>query len=347
MGAASSPNVHDQSMPFTVSLSCRIAIVLMLAIAPVCHAAASQPELSSDAQAFIREMAERHGFNAESLAASFRRAKFRESIIRAMDAPSTALPWYEFRQRHVNDARLEGGLRFWKENAAVLERAAEEFRVPPEIMVATIGIETNFGRHTGSIAVLDALTTLAFGYPRRAKFFRGELEQFLLLARENDWNPGAVKGSFAGAIGVPQFMPSSYRKYAVDFDGDGHRDLRKFVDAIGSVASYYQRHGWQQGAPVIVPVEVGDTVLDAMLAAGIAPHTTVAEFRRRGVVPLEAVADDAMAALIGVETENGMRYWLGLNNFYVITRYNRSINYAMVVQELAATLSYRRSSARP
>src|SRR5690606_10618714 len=122
---------------------------------------------------------------------------------------------------------LEGGLRFWKEHAATLERAAEEFRVPPEIIVATIGIETNFGRHAGNVAVLDALTTLAFGYPRRAKFFRGELEQFLLLARENGWKLNAVKGSFAGAIGVPQFMPGSYRKYAVDFDGDGHRDLRK------------------------------------------------------------------------------------------------------------------------
>jgi membrane-bound lytic murein transglycosylase B len=262
-----------------------------------------------------------------------------------MDAPATALPWHEFRPRHITDARIKAGLQFWTENQVLLEKAAAEFRVPPEMVVATIGVETIYGRRTGTIGVLDALTTLAFSYPRRAEFFRGELENYLLLARENSIPLNSLKGSFAGAIGIPQFMPSSYRKYAVDFDGDGIRDLRRVADAVGSVANYYRQFGWREGEAVIVPVDVGDTVLDALLAAGIAPHTTVAEFRKRGIVPLEPAPDDALATLFMVQSEAGPRYWLGLNNFYVITRYNRSINYAMAVHELAVSLRRQRQAS--
>ena len=320
-------------------------ILLMLAAAADGHAAESRIELPAETQTFVQDMVERHGFERPALERVFRESKFMAFIIRAMDAPSTALPWHEFRARHVNDARIAGGLKFWNANADVLERAAATYQVPPEIIVATIGIETMYGRNTGNVNVLDALTTLAFSYPRRADFFRGELEQFLLLARENGWKLNAVRGSFAGAIGVPQFIPSSYRKYAVDFDGDGHRDLRQVADAVGSVAHYYRQFGWQQGGAVVVPVDVGGTTLEPLLAAGLVPHTTVAEFRKHGVVPLEPVADDALATLVATETEIGPRYWLGLNNFYVITRYNRSINYAMVVQELAWTLRQQRLRA--
>jgi membrane-bound lytic murein transglycosylase B len=319
--------------------------ILLLLAAAAGHAAAPRAALAPEVQAFVEQMVERHGFERGMLARTLGNTKFLDSVVRAMEAPATALPWHEFRQRHIGDARLQGGLRFWAENAAVLERAAAEYRVPPELIVATIGIETVYGRRTGSFSVLDALTTLAFGYPQRAAFFRDELEQFLLLARENGWKTEAVKGSFAGAIGVPQFLPSSYRKYAVDFDGDGRRDLRRNADAIGSVANYYREFGWQSGAPVLVPVDVGGTALDPLLAAGIAPHATVAEFGKRGVVPLEPVPDDTRAALIAAESAAGMRYWLGLNNFYVITRYNRSINYALVVQELAASLREQRGRA--
>lgn len=309
--------------------------------------ATPRAELAPEARQFAQDMAERHGFAPEALESLLRNAKFLSSIIRAMDAPSTALPWHEFRARQINDARLEGGLRFWAEHAATLERAAAEYAVPPEIIVATIGIETLYGRNTGRVNVLDALVTLAFGYPRRAGFFRGELEQFLLLTRENGWPPNAVRGSFAGAIGVPQFLPSSYRKYAVDFDGDGRRDLRQVADAIGSVANYYRQFGWQQGAPVIIPADVGGSTLDALLGAGLAPHTAVAEFRKRGVLPLEPVPDELMAALITAESDAGPRYWLALNNFYVITRYNRSINYALTVHEMAVMLRQQRSRALP
>ncbi len=318
-------------------------IVLMLTVFPATHAAG----LNADAQAFVQEMAERHGFQRETLERMLRGTKFLSSIIRAMDTPSTSLPWREFRPRHVNDARFEGGLRFWAEHAALLERAAAEYRVAPEIIVATIGIETLYGRNTGRVSVLDALATLAFGYPRRAAFFRGELEQFLLLARENGWPPDSVRGSFAGAIGVPQFLPSSYRKYAVDFDGDGRRDLRGVADAIGSVANYYREFGWRMGEPVVIPADPGGSELDPLLAAGIAPHLAVGEFRKRGVLPLDPVADDMPAALIVVEADTGPRHFLALNNFYVITRYNRSINYAMAVHELAAMLRQLRGRAKP
>lgn len=304
-----------------------------------------RPGLEPEVRAFVQDMADRHGFDRAALERTFRETRFLGSIIRAMDAPATALPWHEFRLRHVTDGRIKAGMQFWTEYQALLEKAAAEFRVPPELIVATIGVETIYGRRTGTIGVLDALTTLAFGYPRRAEFFRGELEQYLLLARENGIPLSALKGSFAGAIGIPQFMPSSYRKYAVDFDGDGVRDLRQAADAIGSVANYYRRFGWREGEPVIVPVDVGDTVLDAMLAGGIAPHLAVAEFRKRGIVPLEPVPEEMLATLFTVQSEAGPRYWLGLNNFYVITRYNRSINYAMAVHELATSLRRQRSAA--
>lgn len=342
--AISAQLVHNEPMHCFFPLIRGFGILLLLASAAG-HAAAPRAALAPEVQAFVEQMVERHGFERETLVRTLRGAKFLDSVVRAMEAPATALPWHEFRQRHIGDARIQGGLRFWAENAVVLERAAAEYRVPPELIVATIGIETVYGRRTGSFSVLDALVTLAFGYPQRAAFFRDELEQFLLLARENGWKTEAVKGSFAGAIGVPQFLPSSYRKYAVDFDGDGRRDLRRNADAIGSVANYYREFGWQSGAPVIVPVDVGETALDPLLAAGIAPHATVAEFGKRGVVPLEPVPDDARAALIAAESAAGMRYWLGLNNFYVITRYNRSINYALVVQELAASLREQRGRA--
>lgn len=318
----------------------------LLLVAAQAAIAAAPTGLESEVRAFVQEMAERHGFERAALEKAFRETRFLGSIVKAMDAPATALPWHEFRTRHITDARIKGGLQFWAEHQVLLEQAAAAYRVPPELIIATIGVETIFGRRTGNVGVLDALTTLAFGYPRRADFFRGELEQFLLLARENGLALNSVKGSFAGAIGIPQFMPSSYRKYAVDFDGDGVRDLRRVADTIGSVANYYRQFGWREGESAIVPVDVGDTALDALLAAGIAPHMAIAEFRKRGVVPQEPVTDDAAAAsLFSVQIEAGTRYWLGLNNFYVITRYNRSINYAMVVNELAVVLRRQRNAS--
>lgn len=262
-----------------------------------------------------------------------------------MSAPSTARPWHEFRNRYIDATRIAGGVKFWEENAAALLRASREYGVPEEIIVATIGIETFYGRNTGTVKVIDALATLAFEFPARAELFRGELEEYLLLAREAGFDSLSVRGSYAGAMGIPQFLPSSYRKYALDFDGDGRRNLwGDPADAIGSVANYYRTFGWLTGEPVTVPVEAGESAVDATIAAGIKPHLKVGELRRRGFVPLAPVSDEAEAALFAVETESGPRYWLGLQNFYVITRYNRSVNYAMVVYELAREI---RALAKP
>lgn len=217
---------------------------------------------------------------------------------------------YEFRASQVTDARIRRGVEFWDRYAATLARASAEYGVPEEVLVATIGVESVYGRNTGKFSVFDALVTLAFAYPPRAELFRAELEEYLLLARENQVSPLDYKGSYAGALGIPQFLPSSYRRYAVDFDGDGKRDLWNFDDAIGSIANYYQTWGWQPGEPVVVAVEqpgseTGD--LQSLLDGGIAPHTPVSELKRAGLSPAAPIADDTPVALFSVETEAGTR----------------------------------------
>lgn len=298
----------------------------------------AQSPLREDYEQFVLEMEQRHQFDASALRQLLGRATVRQSILRAMNAPSTSRPFYDFRARHLDANRIAGGLRFWSSNRATLTRARLEFGVDEELIVATIGIETLYGRQTGTIPVLDALVTLAFDYPRRADFFRGELEQYLLLAREAGLRPQDIKGSFAGAIGIPQFLPSSYRKYAVDFDADGRRLLWEPADAIGSVASYYRAFGWEAGAPAVLRAEAGPDALEAVMAAGPEPVLRVADLRSLGVTPLDPVDETARAALFALEYESGLRYFLGLQNFYVITRYNRSHNYAMTVSELAQEL---------
>ena len=315
-----------------------VLFMLSAAVAWPALAAAPKP-LRSDFAAFIDDMVRKHQFDRRHLQRLFAQVQPRPAIVRAMSAPSTAQPWHRFRARYIDDVRIAGGVRFWQQHASVVNRASLEFGVPPEIIVATIGVETLYGRHMGSFKVIEALSMLAFDYPPRAEFFRDELEQFLLLARELGVDSASMRGSYAGAIGIPQFLPSSYRKYAVDFDGDGRADLAGApADAIGSVANYYRAFGWEPDGVVAVRVDVGDSAVDATIAAGIKPHITVADLRQRGVVPSEPLRDDAQAALFTLETTAGMHYWIGLNNFYVITRYNRSVNYAMVVYELAREL---------
>jgi membrane-bound lytic murein transglycosylase B len=300
-----------------------------------------RPEIEN----FIDEMVQKHGYPPAALRRLFSTVQSRPSVIRAISTPGTARPWYEFRRSAITPVRIEGGVRFWQQNQAVLEKATREFGVPEEILVATIGIETVYGRNTGSVKVLDALTTLAFDYPPRAEFFRTELEQYLLLVRENGIDAANTRGSYAGAIGLPQFMPSSYRKHAVDFDGDGRRDLvASRADAIGSVANYYRSYNWKTGETAVVAAESGDADLGPLLAAGIKPHTSVRELREKGLVIPDGVDENALATLFSVETERGGKLYLGFNNFYVITRYNRSINYAMAVWELAGEIRAQMAS---
>ena len=299
---------------------------------------AAQPApraLSADAEAFIDEMVARHQFDRDALRALFAQVRLQNQVLGAMQSQYTPRPWFEYRPAFVNRPRIVGGVRFWQENAAALERARAQFGVPPELVVATIAAETLFGTMMGSHPVLDTLATLAFDFPKRAEFFRGELEQFLLLARELAIDPAQPRGSFAGAMGIPQFMPTSYRKYAVDFDGDGRIDLfRSAPDAIGSVATY-----------VSAPAELAG----AQAKLGIRPHTTVGALRDMGFVPASEVDAALPAMVFPLVMKEGTEYWLGFDNFFVITRYNRAIHYAMAVFELAREIRAARpgSTAAP
>jgi membrane-bound lytic murein transglycosylase B len=309
------------------------------------HAVRAADELRPEVEAFVAGMAARHGMGEGVLRVLLRQAQVQPQILRAMSAQTTARPWHRYRPLFVNAERIAGGVRFWNEHAALLARAEAQYGVPAEIIVATIGVETVYGRSTGTHRVLDALTTLAFDFPRRAEFFRGELEQFLLLVREGVLDPLRMRGSYAGAMGIPQFMPSSFQSYAVDFDADGKRNLWDGVaDSIGSVANYYRSFGWQTGRPVVVPAAVEGEGYRALAEQGIEPQLDVQALRSAGVRPLADIGQDGAAMLV-LEAEAGNEYWLGLKNFYVITRYNRSTNYAMSVYHLAREIRNARQGA--
>jgi len=331
------PIIADRLLRIAAAL---LAGLVTLAALPAC--AQTGFEDLPDIQPFIAQMVDEHQYDRGRLERLFHQARFQHGVLRAMARPATARPWHEFRASTITAARLREGAEYWRRHAAVLERAAEAYGVPAEIIVATIGIETVFGRAPGKGRVFDALATLAFAYPPRAALFRNELIELLLLSREMRADPLQYRGSFAGALGVPQFLPSSYRKHAVDFDGNGKRDLWTHADAIGSIANYYRAYGWASGQPVLVALErTHEAPPDAfrqLLERGILPHSSVAVFRKAGASLAGAADDEMVACAFTAETENGTAYWLGFNNFYVITRYNRSVNYALAVYEMAGEL---------
>ena len=332
-------NTRKRIVGSNPTLSAIFFSLLLALLSPGTVSAHAAQKLSPEVETFIQEMVQKHKFREAALRKVFAKVEPNPSILNAISTPLTARPWHEFRSRYVDEARINGGIKFWRENAATLAKARSKFGVPEEIIVATIGVETTYGKYVGNHAVLEALTTLAFNYPPRAALFRSELEQYLLLAREAKVYAGSVKGSYAGAIGIPQFLPSSYRRYAIDFDGDGRRDLVKSTaDAIGSVANYYKSHGWRAGAAIVVPTEVDPRGADALVGMGTKPRIKVGDLKQLGVTPGAPVDDEAAAAVLAVQAASGRRYWLGLNNFYVITRYNPSVNYALAVHELAQEL---------
>lgn len=302
-----------------------------------------------DVQRYIDEQVASGQFNRAELEVVFANVTPKPAILNVLDRPSTSRPWYQFRGNFYNERLIRNGVAFWQAHHETLQRAEDTYGVAPEMVVAILGIETNYGRNTGSFRLADALTTIAFDYPRRAEYFRGELTEFLKLAKEEGINPLQLKGSYAGAMGWPQFMPSSYRKWAVDFDGDGHRDIwNNPADAIGSVAHYFQLHGWRHGDDVLVPAAVmPGPQIDQLVSDKFNLHYTVGELRQRGVMPQSPLADDVQAVLVPLETQPGVtEYWLGLNNFYVITRYNKSTLYAKVADELAREIRLRYLSAQ-
>jgi membrane-bound lytic murein transglycosylase B len=268
-------------------------------------------------------------------------ARFRKDIIEAMERPAEAKPWYQYRRIFLTPSRIQGGVRFWRSNEGPLARAAKEYGVPPEIITAIIGVETRYGAVIGRYRVLDALTTLAFGYPKRAAFFRNELEGLILLSREEKIDPVTSYSSYAGAMGLPQFMPSSYRAYAVDSDGDGRRDLwNSIADVIASVANYFHSFGWRKGEPVVLEAHSATPPPQPLIDAGMKPSLPLKTLAEHGITtdpPLggDPVDSETLASLIHLEGGQGDEYWVGLNNFYVITRYNHSNLYAMVVYQLS------------
>jgi len=315
--------------------------------------AISQPALAQNAQvqgltpevnAFVARMAREHGFDAVELGRLFGDLKPNQTIINAFNAPATARPWSYFRELYVTPTRIEGGVAFWNENAELLEKVRLAYGVPEEIIVSIIGVETIYGRYTGSFRIVDALYTLGFEVPRRSRFFQGQFEHFLLLTRENHIDLKTATGSFAGAMGLPQFMPSSYRQYAVDFDGDGRIDLWNSVaDAVGSVGNYLHRFGWQEGKQIVLPAKVTASNTETLERLGVKPALSLSQLRSRGVEADAVIQDDIDAGFFSLEAEQGPEYWLSLKNFYVITRYNRSNNYAMAVYQLAREIAKQRS----
>lgn len=300
-----------------------------------------------DAQAFVAEVAARHGFDPAELDRALARARHDATVIRLITPPARrgARSWQDYRARFLDRSRINGGIAFWQEHEAELARAERQFGVPAEVIVAIIGVETVYGRHTGNFETLSALATLAFDYPPRAELFRRELESLFLLAREQGRAPDSYSGSFAGALGYPQFLPSSVRAYAVDFDGNGRIDFdTDAIDAIGSVANYLHVHGWQPGAPVAERALLGSgTDAAALVGAGIEPVLEPEALTAAGVSTLDGRSAAATATLVDLETPGAdTEYWLGYRNFYVITRYNRSSFYAMSVFELAEALRLRR-----
>ncbi len=293
-----------------------------------------------EAQKFVDEMVVKNGFTRTELQAWLAKAEKKQAILDAISRPAEqSKTWKEYRPLFMVPLRIENGVTFWRDNRAQLARAEKEFGVPAEVVVAIIGVETNYGRNTGNYNVIDALTTLAFDYPPRAPFFRAELENYFLLMREQKHNPIEFKGSYAGAMGYGQFMPSSYRKWAVDFNGDGFTDIWKSPeDAIGSVANYFKQHGWQTGEPVTVGAHVTGEPQPEQFNNIVVPEVTIDRWRQRGINPIAWLPPTTKAIAIQFDGENGLEYWFGLQNFYTITRYNRSPMYAMVVHQLSQSI---------
>ena len=299
-----------------------------------------------EASAFVAEMVARHQFDAADLAQLLAQTCMKQSILKAMTRPAEAKPWSAYQPLFVEPTHIAQGKRFWAEHEAALVRAEAQYGVPASIIVAIIGVETSYGRNTGSFRVMDALSTLAFGYPQRAAYFRDELEQYLLLAREAAFAPLSIKGSYAGAMGIGQFMPSSYRLYGVDFDGDGHRDLWENPDdAIGSVANYFHGKGWIPAAPVATPATAVAEPGKGLANHGWSFRMPLNYWARVGVAANGSSALEAEAMLLELAGANGPEYWLAFKNFYVITRYNHSFHYAMAVWQLSRELEAARTAS--
>ncbi len=328
------------------------ALLALLALAAPAQEPAPAYAARPEVRAFISDMVQRHGFVERELVRLFSRVRPVAPILEAIAAPSEKVrSWQDYRALFLTERRIAGGLAFWKKHRRALERAEREYGVPAEYIVAIIGVETLYGQNTGRWRVVEALATLAFDYPPRSSFFRQELESYLLLARDEGLEVFALRGSYAGAFGIPQFMPGSARRYAVDFDRSGSIDLsRSPIDAIGSVANFLKQHGWRTGAAVLLPARATGEEWRAFATGSMEARHALAELAKAGVQPegeTAALAEEK-AALIELQTpgqDSELR--LGLHNFYVLTRYNRSALYASVAHDLARAVRAAYEPAPP
>jgi membrane-bound lytic murein transglycosylase B len=291
------------------------------------------------------------GFDRAYLERVFSRVERQQWILDFLNRPKSGKSagptgaWTRYRAKFLTQDNISNGARFWRRYDGVLRRAQAQYGVPPEYVVAIIGVETRYGGYTGKHRVIDALATLAFDYPRRSDFFTGELEAYLIMSEEEGFDPFSIRGSYAGAMGLGQFMPSSFHNWAVDFDGDGKRDLWNPVDAIGSVANYFASHGWREGEPVTVRARASGSAAKAM-KTGYDTSYSLDGLSRNGIVATAKLEDGNRVSLIKLDARGGYEYWLGLKNFYVITRYNHSSYYAMAVHQLAQAVRSRRGPGR-
>jgi membrane-bound lytic murein transglycosylase B len=298
-----------------------------------------QPEV----EAFIDSMVEQHDFDREEIRDTLGAAEVKQSILDAIARPAEKTKsWAEYRKIFITPERIQAGAQFWADNEDALRQVSESTGVPMEMLVGIIGVETYFGRITGSFRVLDALSTLAFSYPPRAKFFRRELEEYLLLVREEGMQATDATGSYAGAMGRPQFMPSSFRAYAVDATGDGKRDIwNDWTDVAGSIANYFLEHGWKSGEDVAAQASLGGSWQGPVPEPRntLKPSETVASLSRKGVMFVTDLPGDSKSELLTYEGADGLEHWVGFHNFFVITRYNRNVMYALAVHQLGQAIA--------
>lgn len=319
---------------------------MSLATLPRLSAQAEEDLPPDDVSAFVDRMQELHGFEPDRLHAMFSRLKVSDRVISLMDAPlgsKSKAYWREYQRRRLSPEYVAAGAKFMKSHAGALARAQDQYGVPPEIITAILGVETRYGRILGDFEVIRALATLAFAYPRRAEEFLVELEEFLLYARQTGLDPLRLKGSFAGAFGMPQFLPGSARRYAVDFDENGRIDLFAPADAAGSIANFLAAHGWREDGPVLYPARPGRNpapLLEAARENDYKPLFTRAELAEAGVSFAEDVAD-GLYLLVDLESRYDTEYRLGAQNFYALTRYNKSFKYAAAVHDLGAAIRAR------
>lgn len=317
-----------------------VVVVLGLGTGPLQAAVYTDYPL---AQSLISELVSEQGMNEQVLTSLIGQAVKKDRIIELMDSPAEAKPWKDYRNILVTPQRTKQGVEFLEKYGEALLRAESVFGVPAEIITAIIGVETRYGRVTGSFRVIDSLATLAFDYPRRSEFFLKELKHYIIFTDQEGIDPLSIKGSYAGAMGWGQFMPSSFRAYAIDFDGDGLKDIwNNPVDAIGSVANYFYRHGWQPDGEVVVRAEARSKEFKEFLAKGrsrLKPVRTISTWEELGIHSEQPLEQDALATAIELEGIEGLEYWLGLNNFYVITRYNISALYALAIYQLSQEIT--------